>query len=244
MSTISVSLTEAQFKEHVYPYLNRAKRGYECKIPLFKVFNYILYKLHTGCQWARLPIEADPKAADKKELSHDAVYYHFRKWSKDESLGKVFEASLLSIVEDLDLSKINLDGWHSLAKKGGESVAYQARKKAKTCNILPLSDAKGFIIGITQVLAGNHNDAYQLGPGLRSAFKRLKQLGLRIKDAFFNADAAFDTRAARKICFNHGLVPNIAQNKRNSKNLNEDASVCSTTMPTNTASQPNVPLPG
>lgn len=66
MSTIKTSLTEAEFKAHVYPHLNTAKRGYECKVPLFKVFNYILYKLHTGCQWASLPIEFDLNDAEKK----------------------------------------------------------------------------------------------------------------------------------------------------------------------------------
>ena len=155
----------------------------------------------------------------------------------------MFEGSILTIVDDLDLSEINLDGSHSIAKKGGESVAYQGRKKAKTSNILPLSDAKGYIIGITQFLAGNHNDAYNLKPSLQAAFKGLKRLGLDIKDAFFNADSAFDTRAARKVCFNHGLIPNIAQNKRNRKTtkrgrkrlFNKDI---------NTASVLNAPLLG
>ena len=39
----------------------------------------------------------------------------------------------------LDLSQLNLDGMHTLAKKGGEQVAYQERKKAKTSNILPIT---------------------------------------------------------------------------------------------------------
>jgi transposase len=43
----------------------------------------------------------------------------------------------------------------------------------------------------------------------------MKQLGLDIAGAFFNADSAFGTKAARKTCFNHGLVPNILENKRN-----------------------------
>ena len=66
MSTIKTSLTEAQFKEHVYPYLSTAKRGYECKIPLFRVFNYILYELRTGYQWASLPLAPDPNDAEKR----------------------------------------------------------------------------------------------------------------------------------------------------------------------------------
>ena len=67
MSTIPVSLTETQFNEHIRPFLNTAKRGYECKIPLYKVFNYILYRLHTGCQWERLPIDPDPNNSEKKK---------------------------------------------------------------------------------------------------------------------------------------------------------------------------------
>ena len=67
MSTIPVSLTETQFNEHIYPHLNTAKRGYECKIPLFKVFNYILYRLHTGCQWECLPIDPVRNHPEKKK---------------------------------------------------------------------------------------------------------------------------------------------------------------------------------
>ena len=67
MSTIATSLTEEQFNEHILPYLSTAKRGYVCKIPLYKVFNYILYRLHTGCQWDRLPIDRDPEHPEKKK---------------------------------------------------------------------------------------------------------------------------------------------------------------------------------
>ena len=66
MSTIPTSVTEEQFEKHIYPCLNTAKRGYECKIPLYKVFNYILYRLHTGCQWAMLPVDPDPNDPEKK----------------------------------------------------------------------------------------------------------------------------------------------------------------------------------
>jgi hypothetical protein len=69
MSTIPISLTEEEFREHVSPYLSKAKRGYECSIPLYKVFNYILYRLHTGCQWERLAIDADPQNLQKKRLA-------------------------------------------------------------------------------------------------------------------------------------------------------------------------------
>jgi len=145
------------------------------------------------------------------------VYYHFRKWSADGSLERVWQASIQTVRADLDVSELNLDGSHALAKKGGESVAYQGRKRAKTSNILPLMDANGYILASTGIIAGNHHDAFNLKTHLQAAFKSMKRLGLTIAGAFFNADSAFDTREARQVCFNHGLIPNIAENKRNRK---------------------------
>ena len=67
MSTIPTSLTENQFEQYVRPYISTAKRGFECKIPLYKIFNYILYRLYTGCQWTQLPIEPDKTHPEKKK---------------------------------------------------------------------------------------------------------------------------------------------------------------------------------
>ena len=158
-----------------------------------------------------------PGGRNKKEISWQAVYHHFRKWSADGSLEKVWQASIKTVQADLDLSQLNLDGSHALAKKGGESVAYQGRKRAKTSNILPIMDANGYILASTGLIAGNHNDAFNLKSHLQTAFKSMKRLGLTIAGAFFNADRAFDTREARNVCFNHDLIPNIAENKRNRK---------------------------
>jgi transposase len=66
MSTIPISVTEEQFDQHIRPWLSTARRGYICKIALVKVFNYILYRLHTGCQWSELPIAPSVKDAEKK----------------------------------------------------------------------------------------------------------------------------------------------------------------------------------
>jgi hypothetical protein len=67
MSTIPISLTEKQFEEHVSPFLSKAKRGFVCKIRLYKVFNYILHRLHTGCQWDQIAIDPDPRNSEKKK---------------------------------------------------------------------------------------------------------------------------------------------------------------------------------
>jgi transposase len=218
MSTIPESVTEEQFRDYILPYLTTARRGYVSKTPLHGIFNLILYRLHTGCQWDRLPVSPDATERERRnEPSWQAVYDHWSKWSADGSLAKIWQESIGCIKDELDLEQINLDGSHSIAKKGGESVAYQARKRAKTSNILPMTDGHGYVVASTGIVAGNHNDAFNLKDHLQTAFKSMKHLGLVIAGAFFNADSAFDTKDARQVCFNHQLVPNMAENKRNRK---------------------------
>ena len=121
----------------------------------------------------------------------------------------------MTIKEQLNLSVLNLDGTHTIAKSGGESVVYQRRKKVKPTNSLPITDKDGIILSATGLVAGNHHDAFNLKGHLQRAFKQMKQL--QIRGVYFNADKAFDSRAARKTCFNHGLIPTIAKNRRNRK---------------------------
>lgn len=217
MGKIPTKLTEAQFQQYVEPFLSKARRGFVSRIPLFKIFNYILYLLHTGCQWAELPIEKKREQPDELEITYQGVYHHFRKWSRDGSLEKVWQGSIDTIAPDVDTTELNLDGSHCLAKKGGEAVAYQGRKKGKTSNILPLFDKQGYVLASTKLVAGNHNDAFELKPNLQQVLKDLKFHGLTIVGAYLNADSAFDTQEARKVCFNHGVRPNIPENKRNRK---------------------------
>ena len=69
MSKIPTKLTEKQFLEHIDPYLSQAKRGFICQIPRYKLFNYILYWLHTGCQWEEIPIASKPGSEKKKSAT-------------------------------------------------------------------------------------------------------------------------------------------------------------------------------
>jgi transposase len=155
----------------------------------------------------------------KKEISWQAVYYHWQKWNAAGCFEQIWHHSLALIQDELDCTHVNLDGTHTIAKKGGESVAYQYRKRAKTSNILPISDAKGFILASTGIVAGNHHDAFNLKSHLQTAFKSMKRLGILLLGSYFNADSAFDTKEARKVCFNHGLIPNMDENKRNQKRI-------------------------
>ena len=216
MSKIPTRVTEQQFAQFFDPYLSQAERGFVGQIPRYKLFNYTLYWLHTGCQWDEIPIEQQV-GSENKEIGYNAIYAQFSKWSHDGSLKSLWFQSILTIRGDLDLSVLNLDGTQSLAKKGGEKVAYQGRKKGKTSNILPITDRNGYVIACTGILGGNHNDSYELKSHLQTAFRDMKDLGLSIQDAYFNADSSFDTKECRKTCFNHGVIPNIPENRRNRK---------------------------
>jgi transposase len=129
MARIPINVHQTHFEQHFRPYLSTAQRGYECKIPLYKVFNYILYKLRTGVQWEFLPIDDDEHG--QPEISYQVPYYHFRKWSKDGSLQRLFDASITTIKGDLNLSAINLDGSHSAAKKGAKPWPIKAERKPR-----------------------------------------------------------------------------------------------------------------
>lgn len=127
MAKIPIEVTEMQFNQYILPYLTIAKRGYVSKIPLYKVFNYIIYKLRTGVQWEFLPMDSLPDGTP--EATYQLPNYHFRKWSRDGSLQRLFDASVMTIRGDLNLSELNLDGSHSAAKKGATmSPIKDARK--------------------------------------------------------------------------------------------------------------------
>ncbi len=66
-------------------------------------------------------------------------------------------------------------------------------------------------------MAGNHNDAYNVTNTLKKLFSDMKRCALNYKGAIFNADKGFDTQAARKMLWNYGVIPNIAENTRNRK---------------------------
>jgi transposase len=126
---IPTQVTEQQFDQYIKPHLSTAKRGYESEQPLYQIFNYILYKLYTGCQWEALPIAQAPDG--RPIMSYQVPYYHFRKWSSDGSLQRLFDASIISIQGELNLSELNVDGSHSAAKKGAKASAIKAARKPR-----------------------------------------------------------------------------------------------------------------
>ena len=129
MSTIPVKLTEAQFVTYIEPHLSKAKRGFVSKQPLYQIFNSVLYVLHTGCQWEETPIRRG--ADNQPEMSWQVPRYHFYKWSKDGSFERLFQAGILKIRYELNMSILNLDGSHSAAKKGVKRLPIRVARRQK-----------------------------------------------------------------------------------------------------------------
>ena len=50
-----------------------------------------------------------PVACRNKEISYNAVYLHFARWSHDGSFKRVWQRSIVTIRDDLDLSELNLE---------------------------------------------------------------------------------------------------------------------------------------
>ena len=69
---IPVALKESEFNEFVLPHLKKGSRGPSKKLSFFKIFNYILKFMHTGCQWEQIPIEKDESG--KPEIHHTKIF--------------------------------------------------------------------------------------------------------------------------------------------------------------------------
>ncbi len=95
---------------------------------MYKIFNYILYVLHTGIQWPQLKTK-------KNELHWTNVYKWHNRWSKDGSYQALFEASIIHLkdTQQLDVSLIHGDGSNLVVKKGARAWATRVTntKKAK-----------------------------------------------------------------------------------------------------------------
>lgn len=129
---LPVKITEKQFNQYFLPFLSLPKASRHPKIPLWKIFNYILYQLHTGCQWEQLPIKSEPDTG-KKEIHYTSVWKWFDRWSGDGSFEKAFINSVKELKDknQLRLGKLHGDGTNTVAKKGAVLLAIPATSARK-----------------------------------------------------------------------------------------------------------------
>jgi Transposase and inactivated derivatives len=204
-------LTTKIIKKEMYPYLKFGNNKNNTKVKLHHVVKAILYRLKTGCQWRELPM----KEFFRVSYNWQSVYHHFRKWSQDGSWEKMWRALLDKYRYLLDMSCIQIDGTHTPAKRGGESVKYQGRKKSKTSNMLIIVDNQGCPIACSEPLSGNHHDSFNLGENFEKMLLQFEVSKIATEGLFLNADSGFDSADFRVFCHQHEIFDNIDTNKRN-----------------------------
>lgn len=120
-NTLPKKVGRADFNKYVAPNLSHSARGPKSKISRYKIFNYILYVLHTGIQWQQLKTY-------KNEIHWSNIYKWHNRWSKDGSYENLLAASVkhLDRMGRLDLSILHGDGSNTVAKKGGTESATPA----------------------------------------------------------------------------------------------------------------------
>lgn len=112
-NTLPTKVTRAEFNKYIKQYLTKGTRGTKPTLSYWKIFNYILYVLHTGIPWYALPV---------KEVHWSNVYKHHSRWSKNGTYEKIFNGSLdyLKQEKKLDVSALHGDGSNVVAKKGAK----------------------------------------------------------------------------------------------------------------------------
>ena len=212
-------MRKSEISKFFVRYLKIKEIGRHLKVPLWKIVKAILYKLKTGIQWRYLPIR---QFFGFMKYSWQSVYYHFNKWSQTGLWEHCYQRLLSDYRNKLDMSVVNLDGTHTPAKRGGEAVGYQGRKKCKTSNMLILTDRQGVPIGWSSPISGEHHDSFELTKTARYIFTKIESIGIRIDGLFLNADAGFDVKEFRSLCDQKEIIHNIDFNKRRTQNYRDE----------------------
>lgn len=117
---LPIRVSRREFNQYVAPYLKKPIKGPKSKISTYKIFNYILYVLHTGIQWDQLKTYHN-------ELHWSNVYKWHNRWSKNGSYHNLFLSSVMNVAEEgkLDLTILHGDGSNTVAKKGARKSDIQ-----------------------------------------------------------------------------------------------------------------------
>jgi hypothetical protein len=117
---IPKQVSRKDFNKYINSHLRKPKKGPKPKISFYKIFNYILYVLHTGIQWDKLKTK-------RNELHWSNVYRRHNQWSKDGSYQELFSASIIHLkdTDQLDTSIIHGDGSNTVVKKGVQELVIQ-----------------------------------------------------------------------------------------------------------------------
>ena len=112
-NSIPKQVSRKDFNHYILPHLKKRVKGRKPKLSFYKIFNYILYVLHTGIQWDQLRTR-------RNELHWSNVYKWHNRWSKDGSYENLFQASIIHLLDtdELDTTRLHGDGSNTVVKKG------------------------------------------------------------------------------------------------------------------------------
>lgn len=214
---IPVNLTEDQFDEFVLSFIPKETLGRRHKITLFKVFNYILHVLYTGCQWKSIPIAQD--SSGKPEIHFSNIFRAFKKWVHNGVLVKIFEYSVENLHKNnlIDARVIHGDGSTTMAKKGGDNLGFSGHKHMKSEKVVAFCDRRCHVLSPMITAPGNQHESPLFFKAMDSLKDLMNRIGVKMKDAVMSLDSAYDSKTNRKKIFNAGMIPNIKENKRNRK---------------------------
>jgi len=184
---IPTSLSFEQFQQFVLPHLSTGSRGPVPKLPLHRVFNYILQTLHLGCQWKELPIEKDHEG--RPEIHYTRIYSAFRRWQADGCFDAVFAGSVATLHQAnlLDATVIHGDGTTTSAKKGGDNIGFSGHKKVKGDKIVAFCDRNCNVIAPFVSAPGNRNES----PLLREALPLVTCIAMLLALTFTEPSSAW-----------------------------------------------------
>jgi transposase len=96
-------------------------------------------------------------------------------------------------------------------------VKYQGRKSAKTVNTLVLCDNRYNILAISDGIDGNHHDSFGIIDNFQKMIDSMDKQQIDYTYSHLNADSGFDVKVFLKFIEDQKMIPNIKQNKRNTK---------------------------
>lgn len=206
-------------KSEILPHLQTYSHGRTISVSKqIGIIQLILYRLKTGCQWRELPI----KQYLDVPYNWRSVYHHFNKWCKDGSWRHAWTQQVKNNRDQLDLSSAQMDGTQTPVKRGGQATGYQKRKSSVTSNMLCISDRRGVLLAASRPEKGNQNDVFNIEGHFNGLLKMLRNGDIRTDGLFLNADAGFDTKKLRSLCYENGIIPNFYLNPRNGNKAGRD----------------------
>ena len=121
----------------------------------------------------------------------------------------------------LNLSSVQLDGSHALAKNGGAATGYQGRKATHTTDPLLVADSTGQPLACASPQTGNHHDLFDIETSYGELCGLLEEAPISLGGLSLNADSGCNTQVLRNDYFRRSIEANIARNPRARKS--EDA---------------------